>query len=75
VEALLATIKPEQFKGAEDQVIKFSVPTGMAFEFTGPRFVTHWPLPNLFFHIVTAYNILRHNGVEIGKKDFIGVTS
>jgi len=75
VETLLATIKPEQLKGAEERVIKFSVPTGMAFEFTGARFVTHWSLPNFFFHITTAYNILRHNGVEIGKKDFIGVTS
>jgi len=74
VEALLATIKPEQLKGAEERVIKFSAGP-MTFEFTGARFVTHWSLPNFFFHITTAYNILRHNGVEIGKKDFIGVTS
>ena len=74
VEALLDAVKPEQLKGAEDRVIKFSTPT-MAFEFVGARFVSHWSLPNFFFHITTAYNILRHNGVEIGKKDFIGVTS
>jgi uncharacterized protein len=74
VEALLATVTPEKLKGAEDRVIKFSTPH-MSFEFTGTRFVTHWSLPNYFFHITTAYNILRHNGVEIGKKDFIGVTN
>jgi len=71
VQALLETIKPEQLKGAEERVIKFATPH-MSFEFTGTRFVTHWSLPNYYFHITTAYNILRHNGVEIGKKDFLG---
>lgn len=74
VEVLLATVTPEKLNGAEERVIKFATPN-MAFEFTATRFVTHWSLPNFFFHITTAYNILRHNGVDVGKKDFIGVTS
>lgn len=74
VEALLAAVTPEQLKGAEERVIKFSAGP-MTFEFNGTRFVSHWSLPNFFFHITTAYNILRHSGVEIGKRDFIGVTS
>lgn len=74
VEALLTAVTPEQLKGAEERVIKFATPH-MSFEFTGARFVTHWSLPNYYFHITTAYNILRHNGLEIGKKDFLGATS
>ena len=74
VQVLVDGIKPDQMQGAEERVIKFSFP-GAAFEFTGSRYLTHWSLPNYFFHITTAYNILRHNGVEVGKKDFIGTTN
>jgi len=42
------------------------------FELTGRSFLTAWALPNLFFHVTTTYNILRHNGVELGKMDFLG---
>lgn len=41
-------------------------------EFKGLAFLQNWALPNFFFHTVTAYNLLRHNGVDIGKKDFLG---
>ena len=40
--------------------------------FKGLDYLLHFVLPNLYFHITTTYNILRHNGVEIGKMDFIG---
>ena len=43
-------------------------------EFKGLEFLQVWALPNFFFHHVTAYNLLRHNGVEIGKRDFLGVS-
>ena len=39
---------------------------------TGSRYLFHRVLPNVFFHCTTAYNILRHNGVELGKADFLG---
>jgi hypothetical protein len=41
--------------------------------FTGQSYLLHYALPHFFFHATTAYDILRHNGIEIGKKDFIGV--
>jgi hypothetical protein len=41
-------------------------------EFKGLEFLQVWALPNFFFHHVTAYNLLRHNGVDIGKRDFLG---
>jgi len=41
--------------------------------FTGQNYLLHYALPHFFFHATTAYDILRHNGLEIGKKDFIGV--
>ena len=40
--------------------------------FTGESYLFSYGLPHLFFHVTTAYNILRHNGVEVGKKDYIG---
>jgi uncharacterized protein len=57
--------------GSEDRDIK--VPAGdRTLEFKGLDFLQRWAIPNVFFHVTTAYNILRHNGVEIGKRDFIG---
>ena len=38
----------------------------------GLQFLRDWALPHFYFHVVTAYDILRHNGVEIGKRDFVG---
>ncbi|MCF2946604.1 DUF1993 domain-containing protein [Paraglaciecola aquimarina] len=51
-----------------------TVPLGSdkTIEFVGPIYLSHFFLPNFFFHITTAYNILRHNGVPLGKFDFIG---
>ena len=41
-------------------------------EFTGVEFLRTWALPNFYFHIATAYGLLRHNGVPVGKMDFLG---
>lgn len=41
-------------------------------EFKGKDYLVSWVFPNFYFHLTTAYNILRHNGIEIGKKDFLG---
>ncbi|HLY52210.1 MAG TPA: DUF1993 domain-containing protein [Steroidobacteraceae bacterium] len=45
---------------------------GRTLEFKGLEFLQHWAIPNVFFHATTAYAILRHNGVELGKRDFLG---
>jgi len=70
--AFLKTLKPAQIDGSEgrDIVLKFQ----RTFEFKGIDYLRHFAIPNFTFHVVTAYNILRHNGVEIGKADFLGRT-
>jgi hypothetical protein len=58
------------FEGAEDREIKLPA-RERTLEFNGLDYLRHWAIPNVFFHITTAYDILRHNGVELGKRDFI----
>ena len=67
----LKTIKEEQINGKEDLKISY-VQRGKENNFIGLPYLQNWVLPNLFFHATTAYAILRHNGVEIGKKDYLG---
>jgi hypothetical protein len=62
---------PPAFEGAEDRDIKLSFPNGQSLEFKGLAFLRDWALPNFYFHAVTAYDILRHNGVELGKRDYL----
>jgi uncharacterized protein len=66
----LKSIPASALEGAETRDIK--VPAGeRALEFKGLEFLQRWAIPNVFFHITTAYDILRHNGVELGKRDFL----
>jgi uncharacterized protein len=65
-------IPASAFEGAEDRDIKVPAGPDRFLDFKGLDFVQRWAIPNVFFHITTAYAILRHNGVEIGKRDFIG---
>ena len=58
-------------EGSETRDIKI-VLRDRTVEFKGLAFLQHWAIPNFFFHHVTAYNLLRHNGVDIGKRDFLG---
>jgi len=67
----LAKIKHEHLKGTEQKEIKFSI-RDKNFEFKAEDYLVTWIIPNFYFHIMTAYNLLRHNGVEIGKKDYLG---
>ncbi len=67
----LQTIKPEQIDGKEELKISYTQ-HGKERNFIGLPYLLNWALPNLFFHITTAYAILRHNGVDIGKKDYLG---
>jgi hypothetical protein len=63
--------KPEQMEGAETRTITLTI-RGNNRDFTGETYLTHFAFPNFFFHAATAYDILRHNGIEIGKTDFLG---
>jgi uncharacterized protein len=64
--------KPAQFDGADSRDVTFPVgPTSMTLK--GQQFLNAFAFPNFYFHAATAHGILRHNGVEIGKRDFLGV--
>lgn len=69
--AFLDTIKPEQLEGSENRDIVLTL-RDRTLEFKGQQYLLTWAQPNFYFHITTAYDILRHNGVEIGKRDFLG---
>lgn len=69
--AFLETLKPAQFDGSEDRTIRWKTRSTER-TMQGQPFLVHQVLPNLYFHLTTAYNILRHNGVELGKADYLG---
>lgn len=69
--ALLETFKPEDIDGSEDKTITLPL-RDRTLTFKGLTYLLDYALPNIYFHTTTAYSILRHNGVEIGKKDFLG---
>jgi uncharacterized protein len=60
-----------QFAGAEERDVQMKI-RDQTLTFKGLSYLAHMALPNFFFHAATAYDILRHNGVELGKRDFIG---
>ncbi len=68
---LLATLKPEHLDGSETREVTLKL-GGRDVTLSGEAYLTQRALPNFFFHVTTAYAILRHNGVEIGKSDYIG---
>jgi hypothetical protein len=67
----LRTLKPAQFEGAMTRQIIVPLRT-RTLDLPGQAFLQKWVLPNFYFHVTTAYAILRHNGVEVGKQDFLG---
>jgi len=69
----LKSFSADQLEGTQDKTIKFGRRTGPDWEFSGTDYVTQFVLPNFYFHITTVYAILRHNGVQLGKKDFLGL--
>lgn len=69
--AFVESIAPAQIDGSEERDIALKV-GGRELSFKGKPYLVGFVLPNFYFHLVTAYNILRHNGVEIGKRDYTG---
>ena len=67
----LKGFKPEQFEGAENRDIHIKTPS-RELQFKGLDFLLGFANANFYFHVTTAYAILRHNGVELGKMDFLG---
>lgn len=65
------SFKPAQLDGSEDREIMLKL-GGREVKFTGMQYLLGHATPNFYFHVTTAYDILRHNGVELGKRDYIG---
>jgi len=68
--AYLDTFQESAFEGAADRLIELPFAPGMVVR--GDDYTVELALPNFYFHVTTAYAILRHNGVEVGKRDFLG---
>jgi hypothetical protein len=66
------SFKPAQIDGSEDKAIKITFPSGASRDFTGQSLLLNNSLPNFYFHSTTAYDIVRHCGIELGKRDFMG---
>jgi hypothetical protein len=69
--AFLDSINPQQLEGAATRDITITIRKA-DIKFSGQDYLLKWVLPNVYFHVTTAYNILRHNGVELAKQDFLG---
>jgi hypothetical protein len=72
--AYLKTFTPAQFDGADSREVTFPVGPDKTLTLKGQQFLSAYAFPNFYFHAATAHGILRHNGVEIGKRDFLGVS-
>jgi hypothetical protein len=69
--AFVRSFKQQQIDGSEMRDISLKV-AGNPVTFKGQDYLVHFALPNFYFHLTTAYAILRHNGVELSKRDFVG---
>jgi len=69
--AFLKSVTAEQLAGAEDRKVTLKLPQ-RELELSGSDFLTGFALPNFYFHVTTAYGLLRHKGIQIGKRDFLG---
>ena len=67
----IESIAPAALAGAAEREIELKFPNGMGYRFKGADYVTGFALPNFFFHITTAYALLRAQGVTVGKPDFL----
>ncbi|MDP3708882.1 MAG: DUF1993 domain-containing protein [Polaromonas sp.] len=70
--AFIEGLDPAKFDGAATREIVSQAGTPKEKRFTGQSYLLNYGLPHFFFHTTTAYSILRHNGVDVGKKDYIG---
>ena len=70
--AFLDSVNPSQFEGKESSEIVLRPGTPKEKKLSGQTYLANYGLPQFFFHVTTAYDILRHNGVAIGKRDYMG---
>lgn len=70
-QAWLATVPADALDGREDVDVTFPVGRDKTRTMKGEAYLKHWAIPNFFFHVTTAYALLRHNGVDLGKADYL----
>lgn len=71
--AFISSVPASAIDGSEDKAISFQAGK-REMSFTGQNYLLQWVIPNMMFHVTTAYDILRHNGVPVGKRDFLGLS-
>lgn len=69
--AMLAATDRASIDGGADRQVSITLADGLIFDMTGHEFAVNWATPQFYFHLVTAYNILRHNGVQLGKAEYV----
>lgn len=69
--AFIESVQRSAFDGAEDRTVELKFPNGLGYRFDGRGYLTGFAIPNFFFHVTTAYAILRNQGVALGKPDFL----
>ena len=70
--AFLETVKPESFEGKEDQEVRTIQRNGVGVTLNGEQYTFEFSIPNFFFHLSMTYALLRKEGVDIGKNDYLG---
>lgn len=70
VSAFLATFSPKDFEGTDERSV--TTPRWEGKSMTATNYLLEHAMPNFFFHLMATYSILRHNGIEVGKRDFLG---
>jgi uncharacterized protein len=70
--AFVKSVPAVVIDGSEERNISLKLMSGRTLTFTGQSYLIQFALPNFYFHVTTAYDILRHKGLEIGKRDFMG---
>lgn len=69
--SVLDGLAPDALDAGADRVVSLELPNGIAFDMSGEQYVRDWALPQFYFHLVTAYAILRSRGVDLGKADYV----
>ncbi|HEU4460623.1 MAG TPA: DUF1993 domain-containing protein [Methylibium sp.] len=69
--AFIESVPAASVDGSEDKPVSVPIRGRDPLQFTGEQYLRHFALPNFFFHVTTAYGLLRHNGVELGKGDYL----
>jgi hypothetical protein len=69
----VSAIPEADFQGADGRDCSIDIPNKMTIEMDGSRFLRSWSLPQFYFHVVTAYDIMRQSGIEIGKRDYVNL--